>query len=334
MRPAQALPAGRVFGMSSVAVAGGLCLLAAPALVDEYSVYLISVACVSVVNAVALTLVFGYTGQVSIGQAAFYAVGAYVAAYLEARAGMSFWMTLPIAAVAGFALAFLVGLPTLRLRDHVLALATLGLGLIAFTVLSQWTSVTGGDQGLGGFTRPSVFGSNDETRFYYVVVAIALALVALAVLIVRSRFGIALRSIREDEVASRSLGVPTHRYKVLIFALAGGMTAVAGTLNAHLLLYLTPQGFGLSESIAILAAVVIGGMGSIWGGIVGGVFVAIVPTLLFSTAEYATLTFGCLMGLVVLVAPGGIVGLAKRAAASALRLQRRRTAPSYPGEAP
>ncbi len=195
------------------------------------------------------------------------------------------------------------------MKDHFLAMATLGLGLIAYIVLVQWKSVTGGDEGIGGFSRPEILGSSDETRFYYVVVALTVLIVGFATLLVRSRIGLALMAIREDETGARSLGIPTHLYKVQVFGMAAAMTGIAGSLGAHLIEFVSPEGYDLNASIAMLAAVVIGGLGSLLGAVIGGILVAMLPTVLFAAARHAALAYGVIMALIVLFLPGGIASL-------------------------
>ena len=265
---------------------------------------------IMVMLAVGLNLLFGYTGQISLAHSSFYAIGAYTASLLEVHTGLSFWLSTPIGIFLAVVVAFLIGIPTLRLKDHYLALATLALCLVTslFLINAKW--LTNGSEGVMGLKSPTFFGYPMKgVSYYYFVTTLAVAIFIMVRNLVHSRVGLALETIRENEEASASLGVNVLYYKVMVFAIAGGLAALAGSLYAHLALFVSPETFGLMLSVEVLVIVVIGGLASMQGAVVGAVFITILPELLYSFEEHRILVYGIILLLMVIFAPKGIVGL-------------------------
>jgi branched-chain amino acid transport system permease protein len=265
---------------------------------------------IMVMLAVGLNLLFGYTGQISLAHSSFYAIGAYTASLLEVHTGLSFWLSTPIGIFLAVVVAFLIGIPTLRLKDHYLALATLALCLVTslFLINAKW--LTNGAEGVMGLKSPTFFGYPMKgVSYYYFVTALAVVIFIMVRNLVHSRVGLALETIRENEEASASLGVNVLYYKVMVFAIAGGLAALAGSLYAHLALFVSPETFGLMLSVEVLVIVVIGGLASMQGAVVGAVFITLLPELLYSFEEHRILVYGIILLLMVIFAPRGIVGL-------------------------
>jgi branched-chain amino acid transport system permease protein len=256
-----------------------------------------------------LDLLMGYTGQISLGHAAFFGLGAYISGVLSARHG---WTPLPellVALPATALVAYLVGMPTLRLSGHYLAMATLGFGIIVFILLQGLSSVTGGPSGLTGIAEMSLWGLpvSDDLSFYYLTSACLLFCLLLSLNLVRSRVGRALRAIHGSEVAASSLGVDTARFKVGIFVLSAVFAALAGWLYAHYVRFISPGSFGFPFSVKLVTMVVIGSLGSLWGAIFGAALLTSLPEFLSVFAEYDILVYGALLSVVMIFMPRGFL---------------------------
>jgi branched-chain amino acid transport system permease protein len=265
---------------------------------------------IMVMLAVGLNLLFGYTGQISLAHSSFYAIGAYTASLLEVHAGLSFWLSTPIGVALAAFVAILIGIPTLKLKDHYLALATLALCLVTslFLINAKW--LTNGSEGVMGIQAPTLFGhAMKGVAYYYFVMVLTVIIFVLIRNLVNSRVGIALETIRENEDAAAALGVNVLYYKVMVFAIAGALAALAGSLYGHLTLFVSPESFGLTLSIEVLVIIVIGGLASMLGSAIGAVVITLLPELLYEFEEYRLLVYGVILLLVVLFAPKGIVGL-------------------------
>ncbi|OQP07500.1 branched-chain amino acid ABC transporter permease [Geobacillus sp. 46C-IIa] len=264
-----------------------------------------------------MTLLMGYAGQISLGQAAFYGIGAYASAYLTAHVGWSPWLAMAVGALLAALVAFVVGIPVFRLREHYLALATLGFGVIMFTLFKEWKAITGGLNGFFGIPPISALGISLQTdiQFYYLVWLFVFIGLWFAHNIVRSRVGRALRAIHGSEVAASSLGVNITKYKLQIFMISAVYASVAGSLYAHYVTFINPDLFSIVPSIYFLIMVVIGGTAGVWGGLVGAaVYVglgewlkAVVPLLLPDAGgEFEIVFFGLLLILMLMYMPSGL----------------------------
>ena len=257
--------------------------------------------------ALSLTLIFGFTGQISLGQAVFFAIGAYGAALLQTKLGMPFPVAWVLAVVLSMAVAFLVALPLLRIHGHFLALGTLALGLILSTLLVQLRDITNGHDGvlMPGFV---VLGQWLFQNFAYVI----LAFFALAYWMVRNLttrgVGRALFALRDDPAGAAALGIPVTRYKTFIFMIGGGLAGLAGVLYAHHSQVITPEAFTFDASIHVLLIVVIGGMASRLGAVIGATVVVAFPEVLHSLEEPKNLIFALVVLVILLFMPGGVVG--------------------------
>lgn len=300
---------GRGRPMLWAEIAVSVVIIALPGVLSSaYQVRILEDIAIFALLAIGLNLAFGFTGQISLGHAAFYAVGAYGAAIMETRLGWPIYVAWPLAIAIGMLLALLISLPVMRLRGHYLAMATLAFGLIMETVLSQGGAVTGGHDGII-IPVSQLLGDGLKDRFAYVVVIVAVLAYWLVRNLTGSSVGRSLRALRDDPDGAASLGIPVARYRTMVVVVAGGLAAVAGIFYAHVAQVITPEVFGFHTSIQILMMVVIGGMGHRLGGVLGAIVVLMIPELLYGLDEYRNLAFGVLVLAVLIFLPRGMAGL-------------------------
>jgi branched-chain amino acid transport system permease protein len=259
--------------------------------------------------AIALNLLLGYAGQISLGHAGFFGLGAYLSGVLTATYGWNPWLAMPLAALLVGALAFMIGLPILKLKGHYLAMATLGLGIIIYIVFNETIDLTGGPSGLSGIPNLSI-GSlvfDSDVKNYYLIWTITLVTVLLGLNLANSRVGRALRAVHDSEVAARVMGVNARLLKVQIFALSAVISSVAGSLYAHTMTFISPASFGFNFSVELLTMVVIGGLGSIYGSFLGATLLTLLPEFLRAAHDYDIIIYGGLLMLMVMFMPGGLV---------------------------
>ena len=258
--------------------------------------------------ALGLNMLMGYAGQISLGHAAFYGLGAYTSAALTVHFGWSPWLALPAALGLSAAVAWVVGLPTLRLSGYYLGMGTLGFGMIVFIVFREWSSLTGGASGLVGIPPlsigPVVF--YEPRGYFYLVWAVVLASLVLCRRLIRSRVGRALRAIHDSENAARAVGVDTHRFKLRIFVLSAVLAALAGFLYAHFVSFISPGSFDFMVSVRLVTMVVIGGMASIWGALLGAALLTLLPEWLHAFAEFEMIVYGAILVGVMIFLPQGL----------------------------
>ena len=277
-----------------------------------YVLHLAILAAIYIILALSLNLIIGYAGQVSLGHAAFYGIGAYASALVS----LNWHFPFPAAALAAMLVAgvcgLALGLPTLRLKEDYLAIVTLGFGVIVDLIFLN-LEVTGGPDGLPGIPPPAFLGLNFRTPWLFLVLAVVTVLLVLAATsrLVDSYHGRALRAIRDHEITAQVMGINTPAYKIIIFTLAASLAGLAGSLYAHYITFINPESFGLHASILILAMVVLGGMGSIAGSVLGAVILTILPELLRQTHAYQELIYGGLLVLLLIWRPEGIMGRGK-----------------------
>jgi branched-chain amino acid transport system permease protein len=275
---------------------------------DYYLNVLIFIGIHSII-AIGLDLLVGYTGQISLGHAAFFGLGAYITGILSARWSWPPIVGLAVAILGVGVVAYIIGVPTLKLHGHYLAMATLGFGIIVFIFFNELISLTGGPSGLTGIGKMSLLGYDfdSELKYYYLVCAALLFTLLLSINVVRSRVGRALRAIHGSEVASAVLGVDVPRFKVAIFVLSAVYAAVAGWLFSHYITFVAPSSFGFLFSIKLITMVVIGSLGSIWGGIFGAALLTSLPEFLHVFKNYETTVFGLILVTVMIFMPRGLL---------------------------
>ena len=285
--------------------------LGAPLLAgDQYVLHVLIMWGIYAVLTLGLNVINGFAGQLSIGQGAFYGIGAYCAAILTVTAGWSFWLATPTATAVAAAVGMLVSLPVLRVRGIYLGMATFGFAEIVHVVLRSWDSLTKGVLGISGILPPIVLGVDFGTqdRFYYLVLAAVLLSALLSHRIYQSSVGHALLAIREDELAAGLLGVNTTAYKVAAFGVAAGLAGLAGSLFAHYLTYISPENFTSVESILIVTMLIVGGRGNTLGAVVGAGLLVALPEALRVVSVYRLLIYGLLLVGAAVFRPDGLVG--------------------------
>ena len=300
--------AARGTALPLAALAVGVAAL--PLLGSVFADTVMALAGLFAIVAVGLNLLFGYAGKISFGHNAFMAMGAYASGILTTGAGLPPLGALVAGAAGTGLVAFLLGAPILRLRGHYLAMATLALGEITIIVSTRWTEVTGGLTGIPGVPDFQVLGVafDTKTKLYYLIWAVALGGLGLSFRVIDSRFGRALRALGAHEAAAEALGVPVVRYRVQVFVLSAVYAAVAGGLYAHFLNYVNGTFFDLPVMVELMAMLVVGGIGTRWGPIVGAVPLMWVSQSLGRYADYSLLIFGALYGVALLFLPRGLCG--------------------------
>jgi branched-chain amino acid transport system permease protein len=257
----------------------------------------------NVLLALSLNLVLGYTGQLNLGQAAFYGIGAYVSTILIKTYGWNFWLAALVAVAAAGLLGLALAAFAARLRGHYLAIASLGFAVITYQVLLNWEGVTEGVRGIYGILPPVP----NTVALFYLVAGIAAAVYVLLDNLVRSPIGDTLRAIREDEVSAASLGVNAPLWKAFAFGLGAAIAGLAGCFYPGFVGTLVPDAFGIIESFTMMAMVIVGGMGTMIGPVIGAVVLTFLPELLRGFGELRLMIYGLALMLVVIFMPGGMV---------------------------
>jgi branched-chain amino acid transport system permease protein len=265
----------------TVAVIGAL-LCIAPFALHEYYVSILNLILVATVGALGLNILVGYTGQISIGHAAFMSVGAYTAANLAVRLGLPFWLTLPAGGLMAAAIGALVGIPSLRIKGLYLAIATLAGQLIIEWTINHVPWISGGVQASIEVARPALFGTQLKTQFqlYWFLLFFAVLAIVGTLNLVRSRIGRAFIAIRDHDIAAEIIGINIFRYKLIAFAISSFYAGVTGVLYTYYLGIANYEQFTLITSIDYLAMIIIGGLGSILGSIFGAIFVTLLPIVI------------------------------------------------------
>nr|WP_255720813.1 branched-chain amino acid ABC transporter permease [Acuticoccus kalidii] len=269
-----------------------------------------NIALIFVLLAASLHVVTGVAGLLHLGHAAFYGVGAYTAGLLASEQGMPFLVTIPAAAIVTAAIAFLVALPTMRLVSIYFAVATLAIGQMIYLVLLNWVSFTHGPNGVLIFSGLEVFGIDLSSPIatYFLVAVIVSASIVLIHRISHSYYGNALRSLREDDQCADAMGVRTARLKMEAFVISAAFAGIAGALWAHTTGYISPSDFDFAESILILAMVVVGGLGSLPGAVIGALLLILLPEVLRDVGDVRNIMVGIVMFLSILLLPKGLFG--------------------------
>ncbi len=259
--------------------------------------------------AVALNLLLGLAGQISLGQAAFFGLGAYISGVLTATHAVNPWLSMVIAVVTVGIIAFILGFPILKLKGHYLAMATLGMGIIVYIIFNETVDITGGPSGLSGIPHLSLGGIifNSDLKNYYLVWFFAVTIILLSVNLAASRIGRALRAIHDSEVAARIMGVNARLLKVQIFSISGVISALAGSLYAHTVTFISPASFGFNVSIELLTMVIIGGLGSIYGSFLGAAILTLLPEFFRTFQDYDIIVYGLTLIVITMFMPGGLV---------------------------
>jgi len=273
--------------------------------------YVVNVAIMIVIQAIAacgLNVIVGYTGQISLGHAAFFGIGAYASAMLTTKLALTFWQALPFVLLTAALLGLVLGLPSLRLREDFLAITTIGINFIVEAVF-LYTPFFGAALGLGGIPRVVVAETRlGSTQFLWLCLVFLLLAMLICRWFVRSWAGIACFALREDETAASSMGISPVRTKLSAFVLGTLLAGLAGSLYAHNVRFISPGDFGFPVSISMLSMVVLGGMGTLWGPILGAVILGVLPELFRPIADYRMFLYSLLLLLMIRFQPGGLLG--------------------------
>jgi len=278
-------------------------------LANPWRLGILNLVAINVVVVLGLNLFIGYAGQISLGHAAFFGLGAYGSAILSTAYGVPPWIAMPLTAVGVALTALIIGVPTLRLSGHYLAMATLGFNIVVHHILVHWDQVTGGPSGLTGIPSFGVVGVtlHGETQQHYLLWAAAMVALTLSVNFVRSGLGRGLAALAEDEVAAAAMGVDVRRGKIAVFTISAAFASVGGSLFAHYMGTITPDTFGIFASIDFVIMVVVGGLGSLWGSLAGAAFVTVLPHVLGPLEDYKEILHGLIVVVVLLILPRGLV---------------------------
>src|SRR6202161_3873647 len=285
-------------------------LLVVPLLVKNFIIFQLTMLLIYGLAVLALNILAGGSGQFSLGQSAFYAVGAYTSAILMEHGGVNYALTLPVAGIVCFAFGFLFGQPALRLSGVYLALATFALAtampqLLKLNVFEPWT---GGVQGLVVDKPDAPFGlpMSQDTWLYYFTLAVSVAIYGFSVNLLKSRSGRAFMAIRDNEIAASAMGIDVARYKTLAFGVSAGITGVAGGLGAIAVQFVAPDGYTITLAIALFLGMVVGGVGWLPGSLAGAVFIVFVPNIAEGISKgLSGAVFGVILIVIIFLIPHG-----------------------------
>jgi branched-chain amino acid transport system permease protein len=306
--------AARGVRWGALAVAAALAV-AVPFAFGPYPVGQFTLVLAYAVAVLGLNVLVGYSGQISLGHGAFFALGAYTAAIMIGKEGLPHLLALPAAALLGFVAGLLFGLPALRVRGAYLALLTLGLAVATPPLIKRFDTLTDGSQGTNVLQpeAPAALGLEPDQWAYFLALAVALPMFLLVANLLRGRVGRALTAIRDREIVATSLGVDVARFKTLAFALSASYAAVGGVLYVYSVGYVSPESFPLVTSISFLAAVVVGGLGTVPGAVLGAAFIVLVPEYAGDVDDaLAGVIYGAVIIALMYLEPGGAMGVVRR----------------------
>jgi branched-chain amino acid transport system permease protein len=308
----------------ALALLGAVIWALLPHVLSRHLTDLLVFTAIYTIAGIGVGLLLGHCGIVNLGQAAFYGIGAYSCAYLTVELGWPSIGGFVVGAVISMAIALIVGWPVLRLTGYFLALATLALSVIASSIFYEWDWLTGGELGIGGIPKLDLLGFKLDTpgRFYYLAWGVAFVCMILVHNLVSSRTGLMVRGMRDSSEAAASLGIDLQWLRTRVFMLSALLGSIAGSLFAHYVSFTSVQSFTVDKSISFLLIPVLGGVRSLWGVVLGALFVTVLPEALSRIGDIHQILFGLALVAVVVLLPEGLVGLLA-AAGGRLGLSRR-----------
>ncbi|MBN1957298.1 MAG: branched-chain amino acid ABC transporter permease [Desulfuromonadales bacterium] len=276
---------------------------------NPYTLGLTNLIAINAIVVLGLNLFIGYSGQISLGHAAFFGLGAYGSAVATVYFSVPAWPALILVAALVSLVALVIGIPILRLSGHYLAMATLGMNFVFHTILLQWDEVTGGPSGFAGIPSLTIgsFAFDNEVRLHYLIWSVTLLCLLLCLNLVRSGVGRGMAALAGDEVAAAALGVNTRQTKVKVFVLSAVLASVAGSLFAHTYTFISPDSFDIFVATDFVIMVVVGGMGSIWGSLFGAGLISMLPEWMDLFQTYKDFVHGAILVLVLMFLPQGLV---------------------------
>jgi branched-chain amino acid transport system permease protein len=297
-----------------IVAAGAAAALAVPAIArDGYIIQLLNIAILNAIVVLGLNFVTGWAGQINFGQAAFYGLGAYTTA-IATKSGMP-WIATPfLSVIVVIAASLMLGLPTMRLRTYYLAMTTIGFGEIIRLIIVHWEPVTGGTSGLRAIPGISIFGfgPQGQVQHYYLLIATLVLAVAIAARVRNSIFGRAMIATRDSEIAAEQSGVDTTRTKLFAFMIGAVYAGLAGCLYASSIRFISPDSFSGTQAILLMTMLIVGGMGSIAGCVIGAVALTILPEALRFLGQWYLVLYGLGVIAVIALAPGGLASIASQ----------------------
>lgn len=287
-----------------------LFILVLPFLFGDYFIDVAVLVGIYIILALGLNVVVGFAGLLNLGFVAFYAIGAYTYALLNTKAGISFWPALPFSVGLATVAGFLLAVPALRLKGDYLAIVTLGFGEITRLILNNWDSMTRGPNGISGIAPPVIMSLSfgKLSHYYYLVLVFVILSLFINKRVYLSRIGRAWVAIREDEIAASVMGINTTMYKLYAFAFGAFWAGLAGALFAGKMQFVSPESFTFMESVLILCMVILGGLGSIAGVILGAFILVLLPEILREVQLYRMLALGAGLVLLMIFRPQGLFG--------------------------
>ena len=302
--------------------------LALPALLagNNYFILVLCLIGIYVLVVTGLDILYGFSGQVSLGQAAFFGIGAYASAIATTEWGLSVWISMVFAIVVGALIGVLLAWPSVKLVHHFLALATIAFGEIVRLYFLNSKSITGGFEGIGNIPAPSIggFEFDSYSRFYYLILVVVIAAMVIKLNLRNSTWGRKLLAVRENSTAAEAFGVPLRSTRTLAFAISAAYAAIGGALYAHLISYVSPGSFTFAQSTLFLTMVLIGGYGTVWGPFVGVATLTLLTEYGQRFEQYQGVFFGLAIILIVAAMPRGIVGSIEEFYARRLRQKAKR----------
>jgi len=284
---------------------------------NPYFLHIIIVSGIFILLASSLNLITGYTGRLNLGHAAFYGIGAYASTLLVMKLGISVWLAMPLAGLITVFFGVLIGIPCLKLKGSYLAITTLAFGEITRLAMMNLVTLTNGPLGIRGIPGPPpiilgnspIISFESKTSYYYLILALCLVCLVIIKRLLNSQIGKAFMAIREDEVRAGTVGIDTTQIKIMNFALGAFFAGIAGSFYAHYVRFISPDTFTLNETFTILTMVVVGGLGTFYGPIAGGVIFTFLPEFLRAISEYRMMIYGLMMSVAIIFMPEGIIGI-------------------------
>jgi branched-chain amino acid transport system permease protein len=275
---------------------------------NDYSITILTFIAIQAIVACGLNVIVGYAGQISLGHAAFFGIGAYASALLTTKGGLTFWTALPLVILLTGAIGLVLGMPSLRLREDFLAVTTIGINFIVESVF-LYVPFFGGALGLGGIPSITLLGTRLRgPNFLYLCLAFLAVVLFLSRRFTRSWGGLACFALREEETAASSMGVSPIRFKLLAFVLGTAMAGLGGALYAHLMRFISATDFGFTLSVSMMSMVVLGGIGTLWGPVLGALILGVLPEVFRPLIDYRMLLNAAILLLMIRFQPAGLLG--------------------------
>jgi branched-chain amino acid transport system permease protein len=275
---------------------------------NDYSITILTFIAIQAIVACGLNVIVGYAGQISLGHAAFFGIGAYSSALLTTKGGLTFWTALPLVILLTGAIGLVLGMPSLRLREDFLAVTTIGINFIVESVF-LYVPFFGGALGLGGIPSITLLGTRLRgPNFLYLCLAFLAVVLFLSRRFTRSWGGLACFALREEETAASSMGVSPIRFKLLAFVIGTAMAGLGGALYAHLMRFISATDFGFTLSVSMMSMVVLGGIGTLWGPVLGALILGVLPEVFRPLIDYRMLLNAAILLLMIRFQPAGLLG--------------------------